>query len=89
MQTPESGGLVMFSVRAMPVAGLTATGDSESNRRFAERHRDNRLMFLGTANGMLIMYDATRQHSLLLPTDQFRAPVINCETDKMDDHPLC
>ena len=46
-------------------------------------------MFLGTANGMLIMYDATRQHSLLLPTDQFRAPVVNCETDKMDDHPLC
>ena len=94
VQTPESGGLVMFSVRAMPVAGLTATGDSASNRRFAERHRDNRLMFLGSANGMLIMYDATGPRQTLLhrrggPRSRRDLYASTAGPDKMEDHPLC
>lgn len=89
VQTPESGGLVVFSVRAMPVAELTATTTSAADKTFAEDRGEHRLMFLGTANGMIVLYDATAQEALLLPTGQFRTPVVNCETDKNRGHPSC
>ena len=80
VEPPESGGLVFFSVRAMPTR-LQASTDTATDKAFAAERADHKLRFLGVANGLLVVYDATTQEALMLPATQFRLPILNCETD--------
>jgi len=88
VEPPESGGLVFFSVRAMPTR-LQASTDTATDKAFAAERADHKLRFLGVANGLLVVYDATTQEALMLPATQFRLPILNCETDKLDDDERC
>ena len=88
VEPPESGGLVFFSVRAMPTR-LQASTDSAADRTFAADRADHKLRFLGVANGLFVVYDATTQEALILPASQFRLPILNCETGKLADHRQC
>ena len=88
VEPPESGGVVFFSVRAMPTK-LQASTDSATDKAFAAERADHKLRFLGVANGLFVVYDATTQEALMLPATQFRLPILNCETDKLDDDERC
>ncbi|MGH3506139.1 MAG: hypothetical protein ACRDO2_02910 [Nocardioidaceae bacterium] len=88
VEPPESGGLVFFSVRAMPTK-LQASTDAATDKVFAAERAEHKLRFLGVANGLLVVYDATTQEALMLPATQFRLPILNCETDKLDDDERC
>lgn len=68
----------------------SAPGEEASTRArvptdaaFAEERDKNRLLYLGTANGQLVLYDYDTQESLVLPTTAFRVTVLNCETDRI------
>ena len=98
VQPPQVGGLTVFSVRAMPTV-LEASTDSPADLDLVARlghsgeepagaEEMHQLMYLGTANGLLVIYDATDHETLMLPGTQFRAPVINCET-KQAKNSLC
>jgi hypothetical protein len=87
VEPPETVGLVFFSVRAMPTKLETAS-DADADEELVGELNDDKLLFLGAADGLLVIYNATTQQALLLPATQFRAPVINCETQKQDD-PIC
>ncbi len=78
VEPPESGGLVFFSVRAMPTK-LQASTDTATDKAFAAERADHKLRFLGMANGLFVVYDATTQEALMLPATQFRLPILNCE----------
>jgi hypothetical protein len=88
VEPPESGGLVFFSVRAMPTR-VEASTDSATDRAFAAELSRHKLRFLGVANGLQVVYDATAQEALMLPATQFRLPILNCETNKLDGDPRC
>lgn len=88
VEPPESGGLVFFSVRAMPTK-LQASTDSATDKAFAKDRAKHKLRFLGVANGLLVVYDATTQEALMLPATQFRLPILNCETDKLQHDKRC
>jgi len=88
VEPPESGGLVFFSVRAMPTR-LQASTDTATDKAFAADRGEHKLRFLGVANGLFVVYDATTQEALMLPATQFRLPILNCETDKLDDDERC
>lgn len=88
VQAPSSGSLVFFSVRGMPTELVTATA-SRTDAEFTDQRNEHRLLFLGTANGLLVIYDATTQEALMLPATQFRTPVLNCETRRARDYARC
>jgi hypothetical protein len=66
VEPPGSGGLIIFSVRAMPVQ-LFYAGSSDEDVKFTHRISQHRLLFLGQSNNQLVIYDATDQVSLILP----------------------
>jgi MFS family permease len=84
VEPPGSGGLVILSVRAMPIE-LSSAGTTPEDQRFVQDVREHRLLFLGQSNGQLVVYDATAQEALILPAADFRAPIINCETVRQQD----
>ena len=88
VESPESGGLVFFSVRAMPTR-LQASTDTATDKAFAAGRVGHKLRFLGVANGLFVVYDATSQEVLMLPATQFRLPILNCETRKLAADKRC
>ena len=68
---------------------MAASTDSAIDRAFAAEVADHKLRFLGVANGLFVVYDATTQEALILPATQFRLPILNCETDKLRDDERC
>ena len=88
VQAPSSGDLVFFSVRGMPTKLVAAT-DSRTDATFIRERNDHGLLFLGAANGLLVIYDATAQEALMLPATQFRTPILNCETRRLLDPTRC
>jgi len=89
VEPPGSGGLIIFSVRAMPVVQLSYAGSSDEDQEFTQSVSQHRLLFLGQSNSQLVIYDATDQVSLILPAAQFRAPILNCETIRQEKSSLC
>ncbi|SFF63272.1 hypothetical protein SAMN05421678_101119 [Actinopolymorpha cephalotaxi] len=88
IKPPESGSLVFFSVRAMPTNFVPATR-SPTDLAFARAHENHRLLFLGVSNGLLIIYDATAQESLMVPAADFRVGIVNCETYRSRSNLRC
>jgi hypothetical protein len=76
---PVSGDLIFFSVRAMPIE-LEAATESRKDAAFVAERNFNKLRYLGTSSGLLVIYDATEQEALFLPATQFRSRMLNCET---------
>jgi hypothetical protein len=81
---PASGDLVFFSVRAMPTE-LQPTTKSTTAAAFVAERNGHKLRYLGTSNGLLVIYDSTTQEALLLPATQFRNQILNCETARLAD----
>src|SRR5829696_3166454 len=80
------GGLVFFSVRAMPTELEAAT---KADSAFVAERNGHRLRYLGASSGLLVIYDATTQEALILPATQFRTPILNCETTRLAGDERC
>lgn len=88
VEPPAAGGMVFFSVRAMPTT-LIATSDSGTDHELVKRLNEHRIRFLGQANGVLVVYDADTQRSMLFSSARFQATVLNCETSRLQNDPTC
>lgn len=86
VEPPASGGLVFFSVRAMPTELEAAT---KADSAFVAERNGHRLRYLGASSGLLVIYDATTQEALILPATQFRTPILNCETTRLAGDERC
>lgn len=88
VEPPAAGGMVFFSVRAMPVTVISES-ITGPDHELAKGINDGRSLFLGQANGLLVIYNADTQESLLLPVAKFRVQVLNCETNRSEANPRC
>lgn len=81
VKPPQSGELVIFSVRAMPVE-LSPVGTAPEAQKLVSDVDGHTLLFLGQSTGQFVIYDATNQEALILPISDFHPPILNCETGR-------
>jgi hypothetical protein len=82
-------GLEILSFRADLARVELADPKAAESEAYKEIAGADKLLYLGRADGAVVLYEPGRQSSWRLPTSAFAVRTLNCETNKASRDPEC